>query len=411
MQADWNESILEMPSVVDGDDFLVALGPGSGQMLVFRSLGKRRVLGFRLGEPKDEVQIVERLGGAWAQIGRFGFAPSSKGDGAAPIVFNVTFRGKSMVLRQGERVLQEISLDCSPSIFVNVAGTSSASAQYLGGKCRRIETNLRLPNAELTLIPMLHYSRSGSTVVGQLLPRGRIVVVTELYSPGSVIGPRVTGTVWERARNALRFSPTRVEALFSKMVSSNREWLLHEPRLFCEIKLNLFTSEYFNLDPHRYFLYLRHVGVQKVVFLHRRNLLRRLVSALISLESGTWHVFDGTAVKKAKPIYIDVNRVHDPDFSTEFLPLRTLLDRSVAEIERFRRLARLHFEVLELWYEDHIEHDPNVAARAITELYGVPYSAQSSPVLRQNSGTLNSLIANFADVHRALAGTTHEWML
>jgi hypothetical protein len=296
-------------------------------------------------------------------------------------------------------------------MFVNVAGTSSAGVRLLGAKSIRVETNLKLPNAELTLIPMVHYSRSGSTVVGQLLPRDRIVKVTELYSPGSFIGPRIAGTVWERARDAWRFSPTKIEAFVSKMVSANRMWLLHEPRLFFEIKLNLFTSGVFNFDAHRYFGYLQRIGVEKLVFLHRRNLLRRLISARISLESGNWHNFKGTTVTRSNPVHIDTNCVRDPDFGSNPLPLRVLLDRSFAEIERFRHLLKANFQVLELWYEDHVEHDPNVGAGAITELYRVPYTAQPAPLVRQNPGTLTSLIANFDDVRRALIETPHEWML
>ena len=186
--------------------------------------------------------------------------------------------------------------------------------------------------------------------------------------------------------------------------------LLRQPRLFCEIKLNLFTAEVFDFDPRRYFRYLQQRGVKQIVHLRRRNLLRRLVSVRIAREGNIWHLYNNDAPVR-RTVFINVDGVVDFDFSRRPRPLRNLLDKTAGDVKFFDKLLREHFEVLELWYEDHVERDPNVAAQAISGLFAVPYSHQQPRVRRQNAGPLDELITNFDDVRKTLRGTPHEYML
>lgn len=403
---------LELGSVRDGDIFELAIS-GEGT-LWFSTLGARYLLAFAVDSGAPFLRIAERIDGSWIPLGAMALPSGASG---RRVDFRLKFGrgGRSIgVSLPASEARFEADLSQEASRLTHIEGTNSSSASHSSCWSGLRKPNLKLPNPDLTLVPMFHYSRSGSTVLSQLLPRDEIAVFPEIYSPGTFLGPRLTGSVWERFRNDRRYTPDRIEALLAKVLSASRPALQRTPKVFCEIKLNLFVRRP-TLSVGRYFEYLNRVGVENIVFLQRRNLLRRLVSVALALRTGEWHRFASpdqgrNASASRDRVRIDVGAVQDPDFAAEPMPLVKMLELTEARIAEFDALLRRHFCVLDLWFEDHVENDPNLAAAKVADLFNVPHAARRPNIVRQNSGALCDLVENVDDVFMSIRGTPYEWM-
>jgi len=190
-------------------------------------------------------------------------------------------------------------------------------------------------------IAMFHHGRCGSTVIGKMLndhPR--------LYWAGE---PFHTSAIKQRVQNR--------EIQFHEMI----RWSQYEagPRYYgFEIKYRQLSI--LGIQSQAFLEDLCALRFNYFIHLHRKNVLRQLISSLIGQQAGYWH--------------LSVNS--DPQQSTIHLSPDGLIPQLDSAIQAVRHFSDLlsTMNVLEINYEDHIMEDPRIAYERICAFVGFPVS-------------------------------------
>jgi hypothetical protein len=231
---------------------------------------------------------------------------------------------------------------------------------------------------------MFHIGRCGSTVVAGMLQRHPLVLWQgELFEP--VNGKFKPGMdPWALLGEALAEAAGRIYGF--------------EFKFFAHCQL---TGAPLAEVVDR----LKDQGFEHFVVLRRRNLLRRMASALVGRRTGTYHLRKERHAKLMS-ITIDTDRVFDD------LAERPLLQCFEAFEAGFEDLSRLldGLKVLHLTYEEDIEGGPGTGYARICEYLGIDAVPVPVPFTRMNPFPLRDIIMNFGDVEKALAGTPFAWM-
>jgi hypothetical protein len=238
---------------------------------------------------------------------------------------------------------------------------------------------------------VFHIGRSGSTVLANLLDQhpevtwkgellGRL-----LRKRGRGQGPLARGDdPLDRLARPFQRGPTPVVGAEVK------------PRHLRELELEL----------HPFLERATAAGVDRFVVLRRRNLLRKVVSAAVGVQTGRYHLPAGTRLPPAR-IAIDPDRVAIEYTERPLLEFLEGYERDFAELDRV--LAGL--PTLAMTYEDDVELDPFVGYRRLCEFLGLEPLPVEIRNERVNPWPIREIVEDVAPLEQALAGTRFAWML
>lgn len=238
---------------------------------------------------------------------------------------------------------------------------------------------------------MWHHGRCGSSVLGKLLDQHPdISWHRELYRRYTVKGvdrPNFLDDIHRvRGKSAKTFYGIELKGLPTQ----------HLQRL--GVNLEQFVDA------------IRPEGFEHAIFLHRRNILRKLISVQI-VDQGlrdSFHLPSDSSDELRGKLTIDVNEVRIVGRLAPLLDMITHIDE---ESEKARQLLADRFELLTLHYEDDIEANPLNAYAQVCAYLGLEPADPSVTMKRINTKALPDLVANFGEIEDALAGTRYEWML
>ena len=151
---------------------------------------------------------------------------------------------------------------------------------------------------------------------------------------------------------------------------------------------------------------LKQLGVNKLIVLRRHNIFRKIVSSLVAEESGQWHAAAGQKTARKK---ITIN----PDQLTvdrKTGTLKSLLDAYSQSLTDMDALLA-NEEVLQLNYEDDIEHDPLVGYNKIAAYLGLSAFSPTVRLAKTNPYELSEIVENLDELRLYLKGTEYAWML
>jgi len=238
-------------------------------------------------------------------------------------------------------------------------------------------------------VAMFHAGRCGSTVLGNMLnAHSKIFWANEIFNTfarpdGSKVPDKYLESVINNSRNR-RISNTygfETKYLPQQHLSSS-----------C---LNISLSEYVKS--------LRALGFGYFISLHRKNYLRRAISAQIGREHRQWHVKEKTLPTK---VTIDID-----SFQTG-MRIEPLIDLFSSMDESYERLRDcLPANSLFLNYEDSIQDDPILAYTLVCDYLGLEHEKPKIELRRTNPFSFEQMVSNFDEVKSALMDTKYSWML
>ena len=244
---------------------------------------------------------------------------------------------------------------------------------------------------------MLHFGRSGSTVLAKMLEAHPAVAwhheyftLLEQRDPAAIVMPA----------DAML---ARIDALVAKAHPSRR-LLGYEVKLINFLHNPACSAQNF----------ARALAIQdtptRIVVLRRRNTLKRILSSFRAMKTGVYHVKADQGLADTR-YAVPLQALGDPDTGTPPMPVAQLLDRAIAREDAVVRNVRgAGLEVETLTYEDDIEADPVAGYRRMLGFFGLtPQDVQ--PSLKKTGTALADEITNFDALKAALAGTPHAWML
>jgi len=239
-------------------------------------------------------------------------------------------------------------------------------------------------------VAMLHTGRCGSTVIARMLEAH-----PKVSWGGEIFNRYMGGTD--------RGDPGRVH----RVISGNRD--LHctpvygfETKYLPQLHL---SQPCINMPLEAYVGYLNGMGFRSFILLHRRNYLRRAVSAEIGRRTRQWHSTQGRSAPNR--IHLDINR-----FQTghQHEPLVSLFERMDEAYEQAKNVIKdTHW--IEITYEEDVQSDPSVAFGRVADFLGIERRWDDVKLARTNPFSLEELISNFDEVRSTLQGTRYEWML
>ncbi|KAL6963969.1 hypothetical protein U1Q18_034974 [Sarracenia purpurea var. burkii] len=144
-----------------------------------------------------------------------------------------------------------------------------------------------------------------------------------------------------------------------------------------------------------------------VIFLFRRNLLRRMISILANSYDQNARLLNGTHKSH-------VHSPHEAEILASYKPMinTTLLISDLRQVEKMTARALEYFRSTRhiiLYYEDIIRNPTKL--RDVQAFLKVPWQELKSRQVKIHKGSLSQQVENWDDVHKALTGTPYETFL
>lgn len=236
-------------------------------------------------------------------------------------------------------------------------------------------------------IAMIHGSRSGSTVLGDLL-----IQHDDIHWDEEVFS-------WQRKSNWV------LRPLFR-----NRDRLLRFRMGLAENQRYGFETQFMHLRTMKlgfpeYLDWLGERGFKQFVLLERNNYLRITISALLGFRRSKWHQMTGSKAKLSQ-IKINPKDVFRPAGKSLIWILEWHENNFGLMKEALSGRDWLH-----LVYEEDVQKDPTVAYRRLCEYLSIPYTDASVRYGKTNPFSLSEMVTNFDELEAELKGTRFEWML
>lgn len=242
-----------------------------------------------------------------------------------------------------------------------------------------------------TGIFMWHHGRCGSTVLGNLLNQRPDV--------------RWHGEIFERyAVRGMHRARFRDDLMFTQVTSQKRSPGIEIKGLPCQHLSSL------GLTLDQFVQVIEEHGFHQCVFLHRRNILRKLISVQI-LERGlvpSSGLAAGSQAGVQGRLTVDTQRVCIQGKHAPLLEMIRYIDEETAAASQ---ILESRFEVLSLNYEDDVQDDPLVAYEKLCKHLGLEHCAVDVRLRRINTKDVPDLVQNYGEVEDVLSGTPYEWML
>lgn len=249
-------------------------------------------------------------------------------------------------------------------------------------------------------IPVFFQHRSGSTVHGATLDtHPHCVSLNEAFEFYN--GKHLELTY----ENFLK--PIHEHRLYKR--ASKGKYLTH-----CFMQFNQHYFPIFNV-PHDIDTMFSFVGKQfgSMVYIHRRNTLKKLVSTLRASQHQVWHeAKDTTNSKRDAKIYLDVNQQFETR-KKKFVGLENYLNHvQLVEDNILNKAKQTIPNLLELVYENDIEPDVMIGVNKVIDFFNIPESRVPLTVpLAKTSRGLEHDIENFNEVSAYLKNTPFAWMI
>lgn len=244
---------------------------------------------------------------------------------------------------------------------------------------------------------MTHLGRSGSTVIAEMLKQHpNIAWFDEFF------------TKLQNEHSDFNLTVQEMLALIGKEVDlkdqSNIVYFGHEIK-----PINFFKNHGCNISDyleasadHDKFTH---------VFLRRRNILRRICSAIKASQTGVYHTLNDGKGYVSSRYYIDFENLIDYDSGQKAGNFRELIDMAIGfEDEIIKIYKNNNIKYLEIFYEESIEKDPSCAYKKIVNYLGIQEHA-ATVYFKKTTGDLRSEIINWNMLESQLAGSEYEWML
>jgi hypothetical protein len=155
---------------------------------------------------------------------------------------------------------------------------------------------------------------------------------------------------------------------------------------------------------------LKNMGFEHCIFLHRKNILRKLVSVQI-VDQGmrdSFHKPLNDGENLSGTLDLNLNRVR---IFGKHATLLDMIEYIHAETEIAKATLQKVFKTLQLYYEDDIQEDPLKAYKSTCEFLNLEYYDAKIKNRRINDKSLREIISNYSELEDLLAGTNYEWML
>ncbi|XP_028116780.1 uncharacterized protein LOC114314492 [Camellia sinensis] len=144
-----------------------------------------------------------------------------------------------------------------------------------------------------------------------------------------------------------------------------------------------------------------------LIFLFRRNLLRRMISILSNSYDQNAKPLNGTHKSH-------VHSSHEAEILASYKPTidTTLLIRNLRQVEEMTAKALEYFKSTQhiiLYYEDIIKNSTKL--KDVQDFLRVPQRDLKSQQVKIHKGSLSQHVENWDDIQRALYGTPYESFL
>ncbi|MCE7992755.1 MAG: hypothetical protein HEP71_12280 [Roseivirga sp.] len=243
-------------------------------------------------------------------------------------------------------------------------------------------------------LAMIHLGRSGSTVLGDMLNQHNRI--------------RWTGEIYGKY---IRRDPDN----FYKMLPKKREWLLYQSlekdrrgtvKKFYGYEIKFYHLHFMGESFSNYVQTVSKMGVKKFIVLERLNYLKVIISSLVALQNGLWHIKEETSPSLTR-VSVDVD---DLWTDGESKTLMGFLDGYAHSFREARNTLK-DTNTLYLNYEEDILQDPGIAYTKVCAFLKLPPKAPKTNYYRTNRYKLQDIIVNFDELKYYLKGSQYEWML
>jgi len=233
-------------------------------------------------------------------------------------------------------------------------------------------------------IVLAHTGRVGSNVLGDMLASHR-----------SILWDRELFTYWHGLWNG-RSDPERL--LRRRMGLAGRRYygFVSGPPV----------PKVFGLDPAAYVDLIIELGFTHFILLRRRNVLRKVVSALVAQSGAPKHIRSNEPRVMTK-VTVDLDRVYDIDGCWTWADYIKNQDAFYSSFAKNVDPSRM----LELYYEDDLRDDPSFGYAKTCAFLDLAPGPTRTRYVRTNPFPLRKLIVNYDEVAARLVGTPDEWML
>jgi hypothetical protein len=239
-------------------------------------------------------------------------------------------------------------------------------------------------------VAMFHTGRCGSSVLGLMLNQhSRIQWAREIFEKHA------------QDMNSGALSLTSVE----KIIETNRnkrnlELFGFETKYLPQQHL---SDKCINMELADYITLLRQMQFDKFIILHRKNYLRRIISAQVGIKTGSWHSQD----KVESPTKVRLN-VHSLGVTSEpIIKSFESMDEALAILQSILKRQNTLF----LTYEDDILEDPREAYLKVCRFLKIPDEEPEINFVRTNPFRCEDIITNYDEVEKILRNSRYSWML
>jgi hypothetical protein len=149
-------------------------------------------------------------------------------------------------------------------------------------------------------------------------------------------------------------------------------------------------------------------GYHKAVLLERKNILRRMISHCIALETRCFHLPASSPTPLPHSITINISAIR---VGTETRSLMDWLEHIEEAYRKHHEGLRIRQGLLHLCYEEHLQADPRVAFHKVCTYLGVKTMSVDVGLRRTNPFHLRELVRNYGDVEDILSNSRFGWML
>ena len=244
---------------------------------------------------------------------------------------------------------------------------------------------------------MLHFGRSGSTVLAKMLESHPAIAWHHEYFT----------LLEQRDPNAAVMSPDKMLSRIDTLVAganSARRLVGYEIKLINFLHNPACTAQQF----------AQALAAQDnpahIVVLRRRNVLKRILSSFRAMKTGVYHIKSDQGLSQTR-YTVPLQALGDPDTGIKATGIVDLLDKVIArEDATIRNVRNTGLDVHTLTYEDDIENDPIQGYRKMLGFFDLP-PQDVQPSLKKTGTALQDEIANYDDLKVALQNTPYAWML
>ena len=177
-------------------------------------------------------------------------------------------------------------------------------------------------------------------------------------------------------------------------------------RKYSGIEIKPFHLRNCRISPQEFLNYLTDKHFSKIIFLTRKNMLRQLISSLISRQTKVWHI-KKTDHQKLHQIHLNPNAITVRGNTRSLIETLEQIEKDISDFEKILQ----NYTVLRLYYEDDVLSSPAIGYKKICEFSGIPHIENSISLVKTNPFPLQEIITNFSEIKEHLDNTRFEWML